>query len=545
MKIYTKIFIGMALGVVVGFTLGPNAALLPKDVVFLQDPGKLTLLVGPGGAERGIQFPDKKKGVPALKLKILEQRPHGDTTYFRVQLAIKKELLVFMGRDQRSRIYGADRAKPGKLVEGWVDSRSLPKPISSFGQMVISVLSPVGELFLKLIKMVIVPLVFASLLVGVASLGDIRKLGRLGGKTLGYFLLTTTLAITIGLTLANLIKPGNFISGEDKAYLKSQYEGAAQAKVKSAAEQPSAVENLLAIVPDNPIKSMARGDMLQIIFFAAFFGVALTLLPDKRSKPILKVMEGVNDAMIICVEIIMKLAPYGVFALLAKVIGESGLSVLKALLVYSLVVMGGLLLHSLAVYTSVVRLFGKISARDFWKAIRPAQLIAFSTSSSSATLPVTLDCAQQRLGISREISSFVLPLGSTVNMDGTALYQGVAAIFIAQVFGIDLSLGDQLTVVLTATLASVGAAGVPGVGMVTLALVLTSIGVPTVGVALILGVDRILDMFRTAVNVTGDMSAAVMVAATEGETITFTDAQPDDHDHQHGHGVHADNTEEN
>jgi len=266
---------------------------------------------------------------------------------------------------------------------------------------------------------------------------------------------------------------------------------------------------------------MAGGDMLQIIFFAVFFGVALTLIPKEKGDMVVAVFDAVNDAMVTCVNVIMMLAPYGVLALVANVVGQSGASVLIALGVYALTVMLGLLTHAACIYTSVVRVVGKVNPLDYWRAARPAQLLAFSTSSSSATLPVTMECAEKNLGISGQVASFVLPLGSTVNMDGTALYQGVAAVFIAQVFGIHLTLGDQLNVVLTATLASIGAAGVPGVGMVTLALVLTSIGVPTVGVALILGVDRILDMFRTSVNVTGDLSAAVLVAATEGETLSY------------------------
>ncbi|MFH1131825.1 MAG: dicarboxylate/amino acid:cation symporter, partial [Pseudomonadota bacterium] len=333
--------------------------------------------------------------------------------------------------------------------------------------------------------------------------------------------------ISIGLGLANIIRPGDYVSGEAKNSLVAQYRADASEKAKTTADQPSVTEKILDIIPENPVRSLASGEMLQIIFFAIFFGTALTLISKRGAAKVLGIFEAVNDAMVVCVEIIMKIAPYGVFALLVKVVGQSGMSVLRALVVYALVVMGGLAIHSLAVYTSVVKFFGKIGARDFWRAIRPAQLIAFSTSSSSATLPVTMDCAKTRLGVSREVFSFVLPLGSTVNMDGTALYQGVAAVFIAQVFNIHLTLMDQLTVVLTATLASIGAAGVPGVGVFTLTLVLTSIGVPTVGVALILGIDRLLDMFRTIVNVTGDMAAAIMVAATEGEKLSYRDVVAD------------------
>lgn len=509
MQIYTKIFIGMALGTVLGFTLGPRSGLLEEDLLLVHDPGDLVLLSSPGGGPTGVKLPRIKS-----RFSILDQRHKGRDLYYKISLTVTKKHAM-----------ADERLKPGSRVEGWVEDSKTLNPISSMGETLMSAIYPVGLVFLRLIKMVIVPLVFASLLVGVASLGDLRKLGRLGGKTLGYFLLTTTLAISIGLSLANIIRPGDYINPDDKQVLMAQYSSVATGKTKAAAEQPTSVDNLLRIIPENPARAMAGGDMLQIIFFAIFFGIALTLIPEEKSKRVMAFFDAVNDAMVMCVHLIMKLAPYGVFALVANVVGQSGLSVLKALGVYSLVVLAGLAIHACAVYTSVVRLFGKVSALDFWRAIRPAQLIAFSTSSSSATLPVTMRCAKRNLGISNQTTSFVLPLGATVNMDGTALYQGVAAVFIAQVFNIHLTLGDQLNIVLTATMASIGAAGVPGVGMITLALVLTSIGVPTVGVALILGVDRILDMFRTATNVTGDMSATVMVAATEGEKVEYHPAQ--------------------
>ena len=518
MKIYTKILIGMVVGIVVGFALGPNSALFEHDLLLVRDPGTFKLLDRPAGTPIGVQVPPLAKNRqakgPATRMTLLEQRHAGRELFFKVTFRVTQRLAL---RDDQGRL------KPGQWITGWVASTAVPRPVSRIGAALSAVFDPIGRLFLKLIKMVIVPLVFASLLVGVASLGDIRKLGRLGGKTLGYFLATTVVAITIGLRLANIRRPGDFISPGDKRELEARYSAEASSRAQSAAEQPGAVDNLLAIVPENPIRSMSSGDMLQIIFFAAFLGIALTLVPQERAQPVIAVFEAINDAMIVIVDIIMKFAPYGVLALVAQVVGQSGLSVLKALLVYARVVMGGLVLHTVLTYTSVVRFFGKIHPVDFWRAARPAQLIAFSTSSSSATLPVTMECAERNLGVSNQVSSFVLPLGSTVNMDGTALYQGVAAVFIAQVFNMHLSLGDQLSIVLTATLASIGAAGVPGVGMITLALVLTSIGVPTVGVALILGVDRILDMFRTAVNVTGDMSATVMVAATEGEQLSYRD----------------------
>jgi len=381
----------------------------------------------------------------------------------------------------------------------------------------IGEIKPVGDAFIRLIRMIVVPLVFASLLAGVASLNDIRKLGRMGGKTITYYLFTTAIAVTIGLFLANTIAPGERLSQETRAELYKNYQAEALTKIQKLKEAPGIVETLLEIIPKNPIRSLVEGKMLQIIFFALLLGVALTMTSPDRAGPVISFFEGINEAMIRIVMIVMKLAPYGVFALIADQVGKFGPQILLTLLWYSLAVILGLVLHASLVYPTALKLFTKINIRRFFRGIRPAQLIAFSSSSSSATLPVTMECAEENLGVSSEVTSFVLPLGATINMDGTALYQGVAAVFIAQIYGMDLSILQQLTIVLTATLASVGAAGVPGAGMITLALVLESINVPLEGIALILGVDRFLDMCRTTVNVTGDASAAVIVASTEGE----------------------------
>jgi Na+/H+-dicarboxylate symporter len=264
--------------------------------------------------------------------------------------------------------------------------------------------------------------------------------------------------------------------------------------------------------------------MLQIIFFALMLGVSLTMLKEK-GETLIKFFDDLQEAMVVLINLIMKLAPYGVAALVAAVIGQSGWSVLKALLVYTITVLIGLTLHAVLVYGGLVKLIVKAPLGEFFKAIRPAQLLAFSTSSSSAALPVSMECAEKNVKMSKEVASFILPLGSTVNMDGTALYQGVAAVFIAQVFGLDLSIADQLSIVLAATMASIGAAGVPGAGIVTLALVLTTSGIPQVGLALILGMDRLLDMFRTAVNVTGDLSVATVMAKLEGEELLTGDEE--------------------
>ncbi|MBN2070308.1 MAG: dicarboxylate/amino acid:cation symporter [Candidatus Krumholzibacteriota bacterium] len=379
------------------------------------------------------------------------------------------------------------------------------------------VIEPLGKLFIRLIRMIVVPLVFSSLFVGTASLGDIKKLGRIGAKTVAYYLCTTAIAITIGLTLGNIFKPGENIDSSTRTQLMASYEKEAALKIDLAKNKPGVLETITRIVPANPVESLAEENMLQIIFFALIFGIAVTLIPGNGGKPVIDFFAAVSDGMVQLVHIVMKMAPLGVLALIAAVVGKFGIDILLSLLRYAIVVIVGLAVHGVFIYSSAVRVFSGIRPMVFFRAIRPAQLIAFSTSSSNATLPVTIECVEENLGVSEEISSFVLPLGATINMDGTALYQGVAAVFIAQVYGISLSIGDQLTIVLMATLASIGTAGVPGVGIITLAMVLQTIGVPLEGIALVLGVDRILDMCRTVVNITGDASAAVIVAATEGD----------------------------
>ncbi len=393
---------------------------------------------------------------------------------------------------------------------------------AGFAPFISHYIKPFGTAFIRLITMVVVPLVFASLFVGTASLNDIRKLGRIGSKTIAYYLCTTAIAITIGLILANTLKPGSGISKATQEQLLANYSAEALSKIDIALKKPGLAETLINIIPRNPVESLAGGDMLQIIFFALIFGIAITLIPPGKAAPVIAFFDGVNEAMIKLVHLIMAFAPYGVFALIAAIIGEFGLGILGPLFKYSLVVIFGLLIHVSVIYGLVLKLLTRARANvtQFFRGIRPAQLIAFSSSSSSATLPITMECVEENIGVSKEISSFVLPLGATINMDGTALYQGVAAVFIAQVFGIDLTLGQQLTIVLMATLASIGAAGVPGVGMITLTMVLKQIGIPLEGIALILGVDRILDMCRTTVNITGDAVCATIVGYSEGQIRT-------------------------
>ncbi|MBB6326781.1 Na+/H+-dicarboxylate symporter [Algoriphagus iocasae] len=388
-------------------------------------------------------------------------------------------------------------------------------------------IKPIGTIFINSLKMIAVPLVLASLIVGVSNLGDISKLSRIGGKTIGTYLVTTVIAVSIGLLLVNIFSPGKSLPSETRENLMSMYEGDAGSRVGQAAElqKQSPLQPLVDIVPQNVFQATTdNGAMLQVVFFAIIVGISLLQIQKSKAEPVIAFFDGMNDVIIQIVNYIMLIAPYGVFALMASLIVEiagenpdSAIQLLLALLKYSLVVVGGLFTMVLVVYPLILMAFTKVKYKDFFKAIRPAQLLAFSTSSSSATLPVTMKQVEEELGVSEEISSFVLPLGATVNMDGTSLYQGVAAVFIAQALGMELTLTQQLMIVLTATLASIGSAGVPGAGLIMLIIVLESIGVPAAGIALIIAPDRILDMFRTVVNVTGDATVCTIVASTEGE----------------------------
>ncbi|HWL24924.1 MAG TPA: dicarboxylate/amino acid:cation symporter [Ureibacillus sp.] len=366
----------------------------------------------------------------------------------------------------------------------------------------IEVVKPLGDLFLRLIKFIIVPLVLASLVIGVAGAGDIKQIGRMGGFTLVYYLATTAIAVIIGLVLANIFRPGdglNMSLSGDKT---------------DPSAAPSIVDTLLNIIPTNPLESLVTGNMLQIIFFALFIGIAISILGDK-AKTLYNFFDQLAEVMYKITGMVMKVAPIGVFGLIAPIVGQYGISVLLPLIKLILVVYVGCILHAVLVYSGSVKLFANQSPLKFFKGIAPASLVAFSTSSSSGTLPITMKSAEENLGVSKKVSSFVLPLGATINMDGTALYQGVCVLFIAQFMGIELSITQQLLIVLTATLASIGTAGVPGAGLIMLTMVVTSVGLPLEAIALVAGIDRILDMIRTSVNVTGDASAAVVVQAIE------------------------------
>ena len=390
-------------------------------------------------------------------------------------------------------------------------------------------IKPWGVIFVNLLKLIAVPLVFASLIKGVASLSDIAKLSRIGGKTIALYLTSTVIAVTIGLLLVNTVKPGDGFDMKSIDVSENTQTGANK-KIEDAKEvkQEGPLQFVVDIVPTNIFSASSNNrNMLQVIFFAILFGIAMIMLPREKTVHVKGFFDGINDIILQIVDLIMLAAPYGVFALLAGLVVDFGASssLFIALGKYSATVIVGLLLMILVVYPIILKLFTKIKYVDFFKGISPAQMLAFSTSSSAATLPVTMERCEDHLGVSKEVSSFVLPLGATINMDGTSLYQAVGAVFIAQAYGIPLDLPAQLTIVLTATLASIGAAAVPGAGMVMLVIVLGAIGVPVEGLALIFGVDRILDMMRTVVNVTGDATVATVVASTEGQLSPVSDTE--------------------
>ncbi len=388
-------------------------------------------------------------------------------------------------------------------------------------------IAPFGIIFINLLKLIAVPLVLSSLITGVASLSDLKKLSRIGGKTITIYIVTTTIAVTIGLVSVNLLKPGDTVPEDMKVKLQETYKSAASGKLEAADQikERRPLQPIVDMVPSNFFSSASNNrNMLQVVFVAIIIGIALIQIPKNKARPVLDFMEGINDLVIKLVDNIMLMAPIGVFALIADTITSVAgdnlnnvLELLSALGFYMLAVIIGLFIQMVFTYTAVLKIFSNMSLKKFYQGIAPAQLLAFSTSSSGATLPVTMERCEDELGVSEEVSSFVLPLGATINMDGTALYQAVAAVFIAQTLGMDLTLGAQLTIVLTAVLASIGTAAVPGAGIIMLIIILEAIGVPSAGIALILGVDRILDMMRTVTNVTGDASVAVAVASSEGQ----------------------------
>ena len=381
-------------------------------------------------------------------------------------------------------------------------------------------IKPIGIIFINSLKLIAMPLILGSLIKGVSDLKDISKLSRMGGRTLIIYICTTVFAVLIGLVLVNTISPGNSIKEETRNDLILAYEEGAKLKQNAAEEQLEAgpLQALVDLVPENIFDATTENkNMLQVIFFAIFFGIALILIPQEKARPVKEFFDSFNSVILKLIDFVMLAAPYGVFGLLASLVVESpSIDLFKALGMYAITLIIGLFLM-IIVYAIIVKLFTNLNPFSFIRGISPAQLLAFSTSSSAATLPATMDCVENNLSVDKEVSSFVLPIGATINMDGTSLYQAVAAVFIAQTFGMDLSFGTQMGIVLTATLASIGAAAVPSAGMVMLVIVLSQAGIPEAGLALIFAVDRPLDMCRTITNVTGDAAVSMLVAKSMGK----------------------------
>ena len=381
-------------------------------------------------------------------------------------------------------------------------------------------IKPFGTIFINSLKLIAIPLILAALIKGVSDLKDISKLSRMGGRTIIIYIITTVIAVSIGLVLVNIVKPGNSISDKTRTELVDGYSNKTTKYKDEASKQKESgpLQALIDLVPQNIFEAATSNrNMLQVIFFAVFFGIGLILIPEEKAKTVKSFFDGFNEVILKMVDLIMLAAPYGVFALLAALIAESpSVDLFKALAWYALTVVLGLALM-IIIYNILVFIFTKKRPSFFMKAISPAQLLAFSTSSSAATLPVTMERVTEHIGVEEEVASFVLPIGATINMDGTSLYQAVAAVFIAQAFGMDLSFGTQLGIIATATLASIGSAAVPGAGMVMLVGVLGYAGIPEAGLALIFAVDRPLDMCRTVVNVTGDASVSMLVAKSVGK----------------------------
>jgi DAACS family dicarboxylate/amino acid:cation (Na+ or H+) symporter len=375
---------------------------------------------------------------------------------------------------------------------------------------------PAGQIFLRLLFMIVIPLVFASIALGVAGLGDLRRVGRVGGKAIGYFFASTALAATLGLIAVSIVRPGEQIDRVTAEQLRTEFAGDASSRVEAAASTDFGVNTIVNMFTRNPVKSAVDLDLLGIITFSLIFGAALTLITAERARPMLSWLEALQDVVIKIVEMAMRFAPYGVTALIFGVTSRFGFHLLKPLGAYVMVVIGALLIHVLVNLSLILRFLVGVNPFTFYRRIRAALVTAFSTSSSSATLPTALAVAEKNLGIPPSIAGFVLPLGSTMCMNGTALFEGITVIFLAQVFGVTLDLGQMVVVMGMAVLTAVGAAGVPGGSIPLLVTILVMFGIPAEGIAIILGVDRILDMSRTTVNVCGDLTATAFVAKTEG-----------------------------
>jgi DAACS family dicarboxylate/amino acid:cation (Na+ or H+) symporter len=376
------------------------------------------------------------------------------------------------------------------------------------------VMEPVGKVFLNLLLMTVVPLVFGSLAVGVAKLGDLGKLGRMGAKTLLYFVLTMSLAVVIGLSLVNTVRPGAGLPEETREKLVAEY--GQEAKEKAGKKVEFGVQTFVNIVTSNPARSAVEMDMLGVICFALLVGAGLTAIPRERAELITQGLEGMTELMVFVIGLAMRLAPYGVFAFLFRATANFGFDLLLPLGLYVVVVLVGLAIQMFVSFPVLLRVFSRVSPVEFFRRVRLVILTAFSTSSSSGTLPTSIKVTEEELGVPPEVAGFVLPLGATMNMNGTALFEGVTVVFLAQVYGVSLDLGQQFIVVCLSVLTAIGAAGVPGGSLPLIIMVMTSVGVPAEGIAIILGVDRLLDMCRTTLNVVGDVTCATFIARSEG-----------------------------
>ncbi|MBL8220191.1 MAG: dicarboxylate/amino acid:cation symporter [Bryobacterales bacterium] len=384
----------------------------------------------------------------------------------------------------------------------------------TLGWVIRNVTEPIGQVWLRGLFMVVIPLVFSTMALGVVNLGQVGSVGKVLGKTFGLFLFGPAIAAAIGLTLVNTVRPGDGLPKELVNQVMTEYQGEAEAR--RARLQGFGVQTFVNIVPRNPVEAAATSDYLAVIFFAVIFGLGLSKISERQAKPVVDVLEGIAEITVRIIGMVMQLAPLGVAMLVFSTASRFGLSLLKALVIYVVVVMCGLLFHMLVALGIMVRTLGGMNPVRFFKAIWPVILTAFSTSSSSATLPTSMRVAESGLGLPRSISGFVLPLGATANMHGTALFEGVTVLFLAQVFGVDLSFATQITVIVLAVITAVGTAGVPGGSLPLLAMVLETVGLPGQGIAIVLGVDRLLDMSRTTLNVVGDLASAVIIARSEG-----------------------------
>jgi proton glutamate symport protein len=394
-----------------------------------------------------------------------------------------------------------------------------------------------GDLFKRSLQFIAVPIILFAMILAVGSLGDLRTLGRLGSKTIGLFMVTAFISVTVGLALVNIIQPGGsrFISDESRAALLASTQTGTAERVITASKSTRIWDLVREVMPTNPFDALSRGDMLQVVVLALMLGIALSLLPKERSRPVIAVVEGLNEAFISIVRAIMRVAPIGVFCLIVPIVANLGFDVLVSLGAYCITVLLGLAFIQFIQYPTVVRLFSRVPLRTFFRGIAHVQMVAFSSSSSAATLPVTMEAVRTKLGVQRDIASFVCAMGAKINMDGTALMQAIATVFLAQFYSIELSLMQQASLVFTAVFAAIGSPGIPSGGMVMLVVVLRSVGVPGEGIAMILAVDRVLDMCRTVVNVTGDAAVAVAVAGTEPQPPATAAAEPTDEDSRPGH----------